>query len=165
MSISDEAIYKEHSVELVRYACALVGSADGPDLLSIVVTKVLARGRLSDLDSPKRYLLRAISNEAKSHHRQRSRRQLVGFPAGGTAPPPESDVVFEAVMDLPVRQRSATVTRHVAQTNRFPCRSSQRSRPTETAPGHKTPTRRAFARATPSTNARVRDLHASPPNR
>ena len=108
MSISDEAIYKEHSGELVGYASALVGSADGPDLLSIVVTKVLARGRLSDLDSPKRYLLRAISNEAKSHHRQRSRRQLVGFAAGAAVPPPESDVVFEAVMDLPVRQRSAT---------------------------------------------------------
>ena len=38
----DEVIYNTLSGELVRYASALVGPDDGPDLLSAVITRVLS---------------------------------------------------------------------------------------------------------------------------
>ena len=63
MGDRDELIYNRLREELVRYASALVGPDSGPDLLSVVITRVLAKRPLSDLDNPKLYLLRAISKE------------------------------------------------------------------------------------------------------
>jgi len=98
----DEMIYNTLSGELVRYASALVGPDDGPDLVSAVITRVLTKRSLSDLENPRLYLFKAIGNEASSHKRRY---------ANHTPEPAEtvsSDVALEAVMDLPVRQRSAT---------------------------------------------------------
>ncbi len=104
----DETIYNTLSGELVRYASALVGPDDGPDLLSAVITRVLAKKRLSDLEDPRLYLFRAVSNEAKSHRRRYARRQVVQLAPQGVVPDHEIDTALEAVMNLPTRQRSAT---------------------------------------------------------
>ncbi|VAW08099.1 hypothetical protein MNBD_ACTINO01-1442, partial [hydrothermal vent metagenome] len=104
----DEMIYNTLSGELVRYASALVGPDDGPDLLSAVITRVLTKRHLSDLDDPRLYLFRAIGNEAKSHRRRYARRQGVQLVARDAVPEHEIDTALEAVMSLPTQQRSAT---------------------------------------------------------
>jgi len=101
-------IYNTLSGELVRYASALVGPDDGPDLLSAVITRVLAKHRLSDLDNPRMYLFKAIGNEARSHKRRYSKRQVVRLDVPNAVAPVELDTALDAVMDLPVQQRSAT---------------------------------------------------------
>ncbi|GBE26023.1 RNA polymerase sigma-E factor [bacterium BMS3Bbin02] len=101
-------IYNTLSGELVRYASALVGPDDGPDLLSVVITRTLAKQHLSDLDNPRLYLFKAVGNEAKSHKRRYATRQVVTLRRPETGTPPGPDAAIDAVMSLPVRQRSAT---------------------------------------------------------
>lgn len=108
MGDRDELIYNRLSGELVRYATALVGPDSGPDLLSVVITRILAKRSLSDLDDPRLYLLRAISNEAKTHQRRYARRQVVQLVTPNTVPAVELDTALDVVMDLPVQQRAAT---------------------------------------------------------
>ena len=104
----DEVIYNTLSGELVRYASALVGPDDGPDLLSAVITRVLSKRCLSDLDNPRMYLFRAIANEARSHKRRHAKRQVVRLDVPSTVTPVQVDTALDAVMDLPTQQRSAT---------------------------------------------------------
>ncbi len=104
----DEMIYNTLSGELVRYASALVGPDDGPDLLSAVITRVLVKRRLADLENPRLYLFRAVGNEAKSHKRRYARRQVVQLTPQDVVPDHEIDTALEAVMSLPTQQRSAT---------------------------------------------------------
>ncbi len=110
VSASDESIYRGLRDELVRYASALVGPDDGPDLLSTVVARTLSRRSLADLADPRMYLFRAISNEAASVRRTRARRQVVRLNAidapSYTMDP--VDEVLEIVWELPVQQRAAT---------------------------------------------------------
>lgn len=108
MGGKDEMIYNTLSGELVKYASALVGPDDGPDLLSTVVTRVLAKQRLEDLDNPRLYLFKAIGNEARSHKRRYATRQVVRLIASDSVAASEHDAALNAVMALPVRQRSAT---------------------------------------------------------
>lgn len=108
MGDRDEMIYNTLSGELVRYASALVGPDDGPDLVSAVITRVLTKRKLSDLERPRLYLFKAVGNEARSHKRRYSSRQVIRLDAPDTADTADFDVALEAVMDLPIRQRSAT---------------------------------------------------------
>ena len=108
MGNKDEMIYHSLKGELVRYASALVGPDDGPDLLSVVITRVLSKRHLSDLDDPRMYLFKAIGNEARSHRRRYARRQVVRLDPSDMMAPVEFDTALDAVMDLPVQQRAAT---------------------------------------------------------
>ena len=108
MGNKDEMIYHSLKGELVRYASALVGPDDGPDLLSVVITRVLSKRHLSDLDDPRMYLFKAIGNEARSHRRRYARRQVVRLDPSDMMAPVDFDTALDAVMDLPVQQRAAT---------------------------------------------------------
>jgi hypothetical protein len=69
--VNDEAVWRKHSEEPVRYSSILVGSSDAEDLLSAVVVRVLAaKGSLSALADARPYLFRAVLNESKNHRRQ-----------------------------------------------------------------------------------------------
>ncbi len=104
--MSDEAIWRKHSDELVRYATVLVGPSDAEDLVSAVVVRVLASGTsLGDLDDARPYLYRAVLNEAKNLRRSRGRSTPYAVEA---VPPPEMrPEVVGAVMALPPQQRAA----------------------------------------------------------
>lgn len=43
MGVNDEAIWRKHSGELVRFASVLVGSGHAEDPLSTVVVRILSR--------------------------------------------------------------------------------------------------------------------------
>lgn len=107
LSLSDAAIYRRHRDDLVRYASALVGREEAPDVLSTVVVRILNRRKLTDLEDPRAYLFRAVLNESRSLHRRQQPVQLpadVADPQNG-APRPE---VIDAVRRLPPQQRAAT---------------------------------------------------------
>ncbi|MFV2000986.1 MAG: RNA polymerase sigma factor [Acidimicrobiia bacterium] len=108
MGDRDEMIYNTLGGELVRYASALVGPDDGPDLVSAVITRVLTKRNLSDLENPRLYLFKAVGNEARSHKRRYANRQVIKLNRPEPVETVDFDVALEAVMDLPVRQRSAT---------------------------------------------------------
>jgi len=105
MGVNDEAIWRKHSGELVRFASVLVGPGDAEDLLSSVVMRVLSsRGSLESLDKPRPYLFRALVNEAKNHRRRSRRAPLMTEDHYSVELRPE---VLDAVMGLPTQQRAA----------------------------------------------------------
>ncbi len=109
---SDRDVYLEIGTDLMRFATALVGPNDAPDLVSTVVTRVLARRRLTDLDEPKRYLMQAVANEAKNVRRHRSRRRSALARLGDPGHAPDAGEgrypdLTAAVMRLPSKQRAA----------------------------------------------------------
>jgi RNA polymerase sigma factor (sigma-70 family) len=114
---SDAAIYDRLRGELVRYAAAIVGRDNAEDVLSTVVIRIMANRPLSDLESPRPYMYKAVLNEARSLLRSRSGRDSLAQAAAHQAPPvvgnsPESlaldGEVRQAVLELPPRQRAAT---------------------------------------------------------
>ncbi len=95
----------------MRYATALAGRDAADDVVSAVVTRVIAKpGGLGALRDPKPYLMRAILNEVRNRHRATTQRAThpVGVPEVAAASDlgGVSDIV-EAIEGLPVRQRAA----------------------------------------------------------
>ena len=101
-------LWRLHSADLVRYASLLVGSADAPDIVSSAFMK--ASKRLgSDLALPRAYLFRAVTNEAHSLRRGRSRRwqrELRAIANDSTGIPESQIDVRRAIADLSVQQRA-----------------------------------------------------------
>ena len=59
--VNDEAIWRKHSGELVRFAAVIVGPSDAEDLLSAVVLRILnAKGSLEALEDPRPYLFLSL---------------------------------------------------------------------------------------------------------
>jgi len=105
-TMNDEAIWRKHKDELVRYATVLVGPDHAEDILSSVVVRVIRkRGSLADLEDARPYLFKAVLNESRNHIRRSSRPDLI---VSGTQMPAEvrPDVVA-AVGSLPARQRAS----------------------------------------------------------
>lgn len=50
MSFTDAEVYRKHKDELMRFAAALVGPSHAADVVSNVVTRILAAGRWHALD-------------------------------------------------------------------------------------------------------------------
>ncbi len=102
--IGDTEVYEKHRDELIRFARVLVGRDDAPDVVSSVVTRVLASGRsLAGLREPRSYLMKAVLNESRSVIRKRR--------VSSTAIQPHYDRLVdyrigEAVAELPPRQRA-----------------------------------------------------------
>ncbi len=104
--MTDAAVWIKHKDDLVRYATILVGPDHAEDVLSMVVERILRRGRsLADLDDARPYLFRAVLNQSRNVLRDRSR----PMPWSGEvvlAPEVRPDVV-SAVAALPPQQRAA----------------------------------------------------------
>ncbi len=102
----DAEVYEKHRDELTRFARVLVGRDDAPDVVSNVVTRVLASGRsLAGLREPRSYLMKAVLNESRSVIRKRR--------VSSAAIQPHYDRLVdyrigEAVAGLPPRQRAVT---------------------------------------------------------
>lgn len=100
--MSESDVYESVRLDLMRYATALVGRNTAEDVVSTVVTRVLARpGGLGGLRDPKQYLMRSILNEVRTRHRQRARQPIVrvGFPAELSLEPGTHTVTITATND------------------------------------------------------------------
>ncbi len=105
--VSWEAVYKTHAVALTRFATFLVGASNANDLVSSALIKTMSRS--AQPDDPFAYLLRVMTNLAKSQatsERRRFAREL-RVADHGNAPTAEPDYeVRIAVRRLSIRQRS-----------------------------------------------------------
>ncbi len=101
----DETIYRELKGDLIRYATVLVGPSDAEDVLSTVIARVYkSRRALSDLETPRPYLMKAVFHEAMDRKRQKRMLPLVDQ---AVAPADARPDVFDAVVGLPIQQRAA----------------------------------------------------------
>lgn len=101
----DSVLFRRLRPELIRYANALVGPSEGEDVVMAVVGRTLRRNRLSDLENPKGYLLKAVLNEARGRGRRRPTVQLDDVLAEG-ADPGMAEII-DVLLALPTRQRAA----------------------------------------------------------
>jgi hypothetical protein len=85
----DVDTYRRHAGELIRYATALVGPDDAPDVVTDGVLAAFATPGWSNVVNRRAYLYRAVFTRSLSHRRSVSRRQrretIADVPIAGQA--------------------------------------------------------------------------------
>ena len=111
----DAELYQSLAPELIRFATALVGRVDAPDVLSGAVVKALATPGWPAVANRRAYLYRAVFNEAQTWLHRAGRRPILEARAVRAAgvdrwelPTLRPDVRV-AVARLSVRQRAVIV--------------------------------------------------------
>ncbi|MEA3510233.1 MAG: hypothetical protein U9R51_02240, partial [Actinomycetota bacterium] len=106
---SEAGLYAAYRTDLVRFATALVGSADAADVVSDAVLSLLKSGQLREADEPRALMYRAVVARANSTHRsvfrRRAREQRFAQSVMVEDPELRPDVV-EAVIGLSPQQRA-----------------------------------------------------------
>jgi RNA polymerase sigma factor (sigma-70 family) len=100
--------WDRHAAQLLRYATLLVGPNDAADVVSITFAK-FQESPHRELEHPRAYLFRAVTNTALDQMRSRQRRQVRDLHAvlPAVSPPHESQLdIRRAVAALSVQQRS-----------------------------------------------------------
>ena len=69
------AVYRRHAEELIRYATALVGPADAPDVVIEGVMSAFRSASWPTVANQRAYLYRAVLHRALSERRSSTRRQ------------------------------------------------------------------------------------------
>jgi RNA polymerase sigma factor (sigma-70 family) len=110
----DARLYRQLAPELIRFATALVGRVDAPDVLSSAVVKALATPGWPAVTNRPAYLYRAVFNEAQTWLRRAGRRPLLEARAQRGVPdrwelPDLRPEVGEAVARLSTQQRAVVV--------------------------------------------------------
>ncbi len=109
MGISREETYRKHAAELTHFATALVGPASAQDVVADAVLRAMWSRAWPSVRNPRAYLYRAVLNEARMHHRSRTRRvareRRVAVPDRHVDAEARPDVAA-AVAALSVRQRA-----------------------------------------------------------
>lgn len=79
-------VYRRHADELVRYATALVGPADAPDVVVDAVVAAFRSPAWSKVDNQRAYLYRAVLNRSLSVRRSDARRVARELRVAGSEP-------------------------------------------------------------------------------
>ncbi len=111
-----ERAYRQNAVGLVRFATALVGPNDAPDVVSAAILSCFTSPAWESVLNVEAYLYRAVLNQARSHHRSSQRRERRERLAASPALVAEREVrddVWAAVERLSLRQRAVTVLTYV----------------------------------------------------
>lgn len=94
----DVETYRRHAGELIRYATALVGPDDAPDVVTDAVLAAFATKGWRDVTNRRAYLYRAVLHRSASHYRslvRRHRRETAVAAQSPTASDPP-DVALDA---------------------------------------------------------------------
>jgi RNA polymerase sigma factor (sigma-70 family) len=110
--MDNEAVYRNYSEELTRYATGLVGPFDAPDVVTDACLKAFGTRNWPDVVDRRAYLYRTVLNVANDHHRQTLSRRLREMKTASRedVPDPTASVdveVLDAVARLSVQQRAA----------------------------------------------------------
>lgn len=115
-----QRLLDEHATDLLRFCVASAGPVDGDDVFQeTVVAALRAYPRLRHTDNLKGWLLTIAHNKALDHHRARGRRAVPAddleplAPATDGMAEPRDDALWDAVHDLPAKQRGAVLLRFV----------------------------------------------------
>jgi RNA polymerase sigma factor (sigma-70 family) len=106
---SDAETYEKHAHELMRFATFLVGPSDAPDIVSAAVLRVISSRAWPQVENRRAYLMRAVANEARRHHRVslgRLRREHATARRSHVDPPDPQPEIQAAVRTLSFRQRA-----------------------------------------------------------
>jgi RNA polymerase sigma-70 factor (ECF subfamily) len=103
-------VYRAHRDELMRFATALVGPNDAPDVFSTALVKAFSSASFAGVSNKRAFLYRVVYNEANRFLRRKVRRPVVE--AGGSHTedwrmPALHPEVAAAVRDLSAQQRAA----------------------------------------------------------
>jgi RNA polymerase sigma-70 factor (ECF subfamily) len=77
----DEALYRAHAPELLRFAASLVGPSKADDVVSAAFISASTSSRWSEITDRRAYLYRTILNEVRQARRSDSRRLAREFVA------------------------------------------------------------------------------------
>jgi RNA polymerase sigma-70 factor (ECF subfamily) len=110
--MDNEAVYRNYSQELTRYATGLVGPFDAPDVVTDACLKAFGTRNWPDVIDRRAYLYRTVLNVANDHHRQTLSRRLREMKTASREdlPDPTASIdveVLDAVSRLSVQQRAA----------------------------------------------------------
>ena len=110
--MDNEAVYRNYSQELTRYATGLVGPFDAPDVVTDACLRAFGTRNWPDVVDRRAYLYRTVLNVANDHHRQTLSRRLREMKTASREdlPDPTASIdveVLDAVSRLSVQQRAA----------------------------------------------------------
>lgn len=106
---TDAEVYEKHAEELTRFATALVGPSDAPDIVSTAMVNAISSKSWPTVDNRRAYLYRCVLNASRSGHRstmRREKREVRVAERGVIEPPEVRPDVLEAVRGLSDRQRA-----------------------------------------------------------
>jgi RNA polymerase sigma-70 factor, ECF subfamily len=108
--------YRREHPRLLGLLVAATGSVDiAADATDEAFARALARWkRVSTMASPAGWTYRVALNLVRRHHKHRGREQAIPVPRDATSFPTSDPAVWEAVRNLPTRQREAVLLRYVA---------------------------------------------------
>ncbi len=107
---STAVLYRTHREELMRFATALVGPNDAPDVFSTALVKAFSSASFAGVTNKRAFLYRVVFNEANRFLRRRARRPVVearGSHVEHWRMPTLHPEVAAAVRRLSGRQRAA----------------------------------------------------------
>ncbi|MGF1665912.1 MAG: RNA polymerase sigma factor [Acidimicrobiia bacterium] len=110
--MQDEAIYRKHADELVRFATGLVGPFDAADVVADACMAAFRSSGWNGVSEQRAYLYRAVLNQARMHHRSTLRRRLREQRAAvrDTVSDREPDLdVLAAIERLSLQQRAVVM--------------------------------------------------------
>ena len=109
MTAEVDVLWREHAGELLRFATVLVGPSDAPDIVTDSFLRSSATILSGEVDHPRAYLYRAVTNHAHDLRRSRERRWARDLAAIGPQTTTVHDTyvdVRRAVAGLSVQQRA-----------------------------------------------------------
>ena len=112
----DAELYERVAPELIRFASALVGRVDAPDVLSAAVVKVLAKPGWPGVVNRRAYLYRSVYNEARTWLRRAGQRPILEARAARAAAVDRWELPLPATRRaggrIPRRRRKGLHRRH-----------------------------------------------------
>lgn len=109
MPTTDDVTFRDHALELTRYATAIAGPTDADDIVASAFARAMSSTNWHTILDRRAYLYQTVLNEVRDRHRSRTRRERREFAVREqqfTQDLPIRAEVLDVMNDLSPRQRS-----------------------------------------------------------